>query len=82
MEAGVCLASSCENGSCSVCSNYDGPADGGFYWPDAFEGKGSWYWSSSYVEDVFDGMWTVGFMNGSVFAGSYESGTAYVACVR
>ena len=65
VEEGDCLAWSCEDGSCSGCSNFGGPADG-CYWPDEMEGTCSSYWSSSPVEGAGIYAWYVSFYSGNV----------------
>ena len=77
-----CLATSCRDSSCDGCSSYDGPGEGGMYWPVGVEGECCWYWSSSSVEDSASNAWGVPFQYGGVYTVGHISNTEWVRCVR
>ena len=67
VEEGDCLTLSCRDGSCGGCSGFDGPGEGGMYWPDEIQGNWDWYWSSSPVKDFVYHAWYVDFYSGYVY---------------
>ena len=79
---GECLALACKEDSCSQgCTTWAGPGEAGNYWPDELEGLTGWYWSSSFVEDVSNAAWTVGFAGGSVSGFNFNASSSF-RCVR
>ena len=79
----------CWNDQCYGCESWEGPADGGFYWPDHFAISekyfyNSYYWSSSecpYDYYLQDNAWAIYFIDGSFFPfAKYSARTA--RCVR
>ena len=71
-----CLSSSCQDGSCYSCDNYE---DGRY----SKFGEIGWFWSSSTVSDYTDLAWFVGFYGGYVSGDSktYDDRSG-VRCVR
>lgn len=63
--------------NCPSCSYKEGRC----YWPSEMQGKCSWYWSSSPVEDLDDGAWDVSFNRGHVDNIDVLYGS-HVRCVR
>ena len=81
VEEGGCLEWSCRDSSCGSCLAYDGPGEGGMYWPDEIEGDCCLYWSSSPVEDYDTNAWDVIFSSGYVHQSHFFL-AAPVRCVR
>jgi hypothetical protein len=83
-ECGVtddCRESNCHNEPCNGCSQYLGPAPGGFYWPDGMSGVSGDHWSSTAQADHDDWAWCLAFDRGGI--GSLLDGhRAHVRCVR
>ena len=69
-----------DHASCFGCAHGDGPADR-CYWPDKMQGTCLWYQSSSFVEDVGDTLWGVGFGDACVSTADVKS-PRFVRCVR
>lgn len=78
---GACLASSCQDSSCSGCAKDAGPADGCY---SMFPKRTTtcWrFWSDTDVSDVKTNAWVVYFDTGQVSAVNKES-SANIRCVK
>ncbi|MBZ0273707.1 DUF1566 domain-containing protein [bacterium] len=77
-----CAELDCWNDPCQGCPYFEGPGQGGAYWPEEMTGEAAALWSSSPVTDDESLAWYVSFNYGFVYSGyiDYENGD--VRCVR
>ena len=78
-----CLSSfSCQNGDCDGCGEGNGPATGGYYWPEEMKGYPVGHWSSSEAEDQDNMAWFINFNYAHILYFPYTGLPMIARCVR